>query len=156
MNLPMGGLQRMGREICQTKALATRKEVLAVPELKRPDIPVIAQTPQQFEVYVAYEWRACDEFERINTAMTPKLAACIVQEVARRADVERGRAKRSSTIPSPSPLAENRRLLTPATGTSDFRNYHYWMARIRRTPGRKWRHKRRSGGGKGGDEKTGG
>ena len=46
--------------------------------------------------------------------------AFIAQEMAWRADVETERAKRSSTIPSPGLLAENRRLLTPATRTSDF------------------------------------
>ena len=69
---------------------------------------------------MAYECMDCGEFEKINKDKTLNVNAFIAQEVGRRADVEREREKRSSTIPSPSPLAEHRRLLTPATSTSDF------------------------------------
>ena len=90
--------------------------MLAVRELKLPHIPVIAQTPKQFEVYMAYKWMASGGFERVNKDTSLDLFA---QEVARRVDEEKKRARRSRTIPSPSPLAENR-LLMPAICTSNF------------------------------------
>ena len=119
MNLSVGELKRMGRPICQDKAWAAQKKVLAVRELMLSHIPVIALTPQQFEVYMACKWMASDEFERVNEDMSLQVDACITQEVARRADEERGQARRSRTIPSPSPLAEDR-IWTPATCTSNF------------------------------------
>ena len=85
---------------------------------------MIVLAPQQFEVYKACEWMASDEFERVNKDTTLKVDAFIAQEVAREADVERERQKRSSIIASPSPLTEDRRLLTPATCTSISERHH--------------------------------
>ena len=51
----MGELERMGQEISSDRAWASRKEVLAVRELTLRHNAVVALTPQQFEVYMAYE-----------------------------------------------------------------------------------------------------
>ena len=123
MNLPIGEQERIRREIRLHKVWAARKEVLAAWQLKLPNFPVNALTPQLFEVYAAYEWIACNEYEKVYKDMTLRYDAFIAQEVAKGAEVEKNRrAKISSTIPSSSPHSESRRPLTTASCISKFGN----------------------------------
>ena len=55
MNLPMGELEKTWRELSSDKAWEAWEQVLAVRDIKILHIPVIAPTPQQFEVYATYE-----------------------------------------------------------------------------------------------------
>ena len=119
MNLPMGELEKTWRELSSDKAWEAWEQVLAVRDIKILHIPVIAPTPQQFEVYTASVWRAIDEDDIICHDMTLKVDAIDAHEVARVAGEERERARRSRTIPTPSALAENRPL-TPAAYTTQF------------------------------------
>lgn len=55
---PYGRAEEDGERKRLDKAWTARKEVFAVRQLKLPNTTVIARTPQQLEIYVAYKWMA--------------------------------------------------------------------------------------------------
>ena len=91
----MGELERMGGEICLDKAWAARKESSAVKATKRSGERRNAPPMN----------RVCDDYEKDYQDTTLRHNDVIAQEIAGRADAERERATRSSTIVLPSPLA---------------------------------------------------
>lgn len=105
MNLRMGELKRMGHEVCLDKHGQAKSTELSG---DHPNAPAARGVH-----YAAYEWMACDDFNKLNKDKTLTIDAFIAQDVARRADLETEREKRSSTVRSPIALAENGRLLTP-------------------------------------------
>lgn len=123
---------------------------MAVQEVTLRHISLIALTPQQFEVYIVYQRRAGDKYDRVYKDMSVKVDAFIAPKVAREAEVERERAIRTRTISSFRKLAENRRFFGRQQHVRRIsERHHCWMAGIWKTLGRWsksshcWRHRRR-------------
>ena len=115
-SLPVEVLVKKATLIITDKAWEAVQNIIAAREQHPPvGVPMSDFTPQHFDIYGAYERRACEEFLRVYNGLASRYNAILEQEIARRAGAERERARRSLHIPSPTPCAEKRSLPTPAT-----------------------------------------